>query len=33
MVENIKIEIDVVIPTKGEWSLPYCVKAARKVIP
>jgi hypothetical protein len=26
-------KIDVVIPTRGEWTLPYCVSAARKSIP
>lgn len=26
-------EIDVVIPTKGEWTLPYCVRSMRKSIP
>ena len=25
-----KLKVDVVIPTKGEWTLPYCVKAIRK---
>lgn len=24
------MKVDVVIPTKGEWTLPYCIKAVRK---
>jgi hypothetical protein len=26
------LKVDVVIPTKGEWTLPYCIKAVRKNI-
>ena len=28
-----RLKIDVVIPTIGEWSLPYCVRSVRKHIP
>lgn len=27
------MQIDVVIPTKGEWTLSYCIKAVRRYIP
>jgi hypothetical protein len=26
-------KLDVVIPTKGEWTLPYCIRSARHAIP
>jgi len=26
-------KIDVVIPTKGEWSLPFCIRSVRKSVP